>query len=367
MEHICKICNKNYSSYQSLWIHNKKYHNNHNNHLNNHDNRLDNHFDNHSNHLDNHTLKIKKYNCTKCNKEFSHFQNRWRHEKTCKQSSTIQETTIDIKQELAEIKSKVQKLENKKNNKITTNIKVQGNIINGNNHDSGPKQIIYKTGTENVDLLNYNEVSTIFNNEISSVIKLIELVNFSENKPENHSFCSTNLESPYLSFYNTDTNSINKERKRHFFEEVICKSIQNHEILYKKFKSKFNSEKRKQIEDNIENLKMIKANSFNSKIMGELIRKLNLISYNKRDLIQDTWTGSGSGKKYEHDSDEEFMAMLLDDEETQKIIEENKKLNYDSGSNSDSDSDRPNLPGLNFYNKKLQTDKKRSNKKDLDV
>ena len=28
MEYICNICNKNYSSYQSLWIHNKKYHNN---------------------------------------------------------------------------------------------------------------------------------------------------------------------------------------------------------------------------------------------------------------------------------------------------------------------------------------------------
>ena len=27
MEYRCKICNKEYSSYQSLWIHNKRYHN----------------------------------------------------------------------------------------------------------------------------------------------------------------------------------------------------------------------------------------------------------------------------------------------------------------------------------------------------
>lgn len=26
MEHICTKCNKHYASYQSLWIHNKKYH-----------------------------------------------------------------------------------------------------------------------------------------------------------------------------------------------------------------------------------------------------------------------------------------------------------------------------------------------------
>ena len=136
------------------------------------------------------------------------------------------------------------------------------------------------------------------------------------------------MDSPYLSFYNTDTNSINKERKRYFFEEVICKSIQNHEILYSSFKNKFNFVKQKQIEDNINSLKKIKENSFSSKIMGEMIRKLNLISYNNRDLIQTTWTSS-KNRKYDYESDEEFMTMLLDDPETQKVIaeENNKKLN----------------------------------------
>lgn len=28
MHYRCNICNKDYSSYQSLWIHNKKFHNN---------------------------------------------------------------------------------------------------------------------------------------------------------------------------------------------------------------------------------------------------------------------------------------------------------------------------------------------------
>jgi uncharacterized protein (DUF2235 family) len=62
--------------------------------------------------------------------------------------------------------------------------------------------------------------------------------------------------------------------------------------------------------------------------MGEMIRKLNLISYNNRDLIQTTWTSS-KNRKYDYESDEEFMTMLLDDPETQKVIaeENNKKLN----------------------------------------
>ncbi len=334
MEFKCKICNKIYKSYQSLWNHNHKYHDNQYNHNDN----LDNHSDNQSDNLNNH-IKLKHYYCGKCNKEFSQFQNRWRHEKTCKEISKNEIiNNQNLKQEIIELKNKVQKLEN--NKKSTTNIRVNGTLINGNNHDSGPKIIINKTGSENIDQITYNEVSTIFDNEISSVVKLIELINFNESKPENHSFCSTALESPYLSFYNTDTNTVNKERKRYFFEEVICKSIQNHEILYGKFKNKFNSIKRKQIEDNIYNLKKIKENSFNSKIIGEMIRNLNLLSYNNRDLIQDTWTG----RKYEHESDEEFMEMLLDDPETQKILKaEAAAKAYKYKSDSDSSDDRPKL------------------------
>ena len=58
-----------------------------------------------------------------------------------------------------------------------------------------------------------------------------------------------------------------------------------------------------------------------------MIRKLNLISYNNRELIQTTWTKSNN-KKYDYESDEEFMTMLLDDPETQRVIaeENNKKL-----------------------------------------
>ena len=360
MEYKCNICNKFYSSYQSLWIHNKKFHSS----IVIESNSIVTLKQNKSNPSIKTELSendIYKYCCKYCSKKFKYKQGKWKHEQKC----SVKNSNDSLKQELIEIKNELKQLKENSNKKSTTNIKVHGNMINSNNHDSGPKQIIYKTGasqtkfepqgeagTESIDQISYNEVSTIFDNEISSVVKLIELVNFNENKPgsfrttrlltklkdapENHSFCSTALESPYLSFYNTDTNSVNKERKRYFFEEVICKSIQNHEILYSKFKNKFNSVKRKQIEDNITNLKMIKANSFNSKIIGEMIRNLNLVSYNKRDLIQDTWTGFGSGKKYEHDSDEEFMAMLLDDPKTQSIIEAHKnKEAYDNSSDSE--------------------------------
>jgi hypothetical protein len=349
MEFKCKICNKIYKSYQSLWNHNHKYHDNeHHTKTSNDFQKTSNDFQKTSNDFQktsndfqktSNDFQNNKIQCEYCNKTFSRKNNLNYHiKKRCKEK---QEQEIKSKVILEETIKKIIKNEMKNNKKSTTNIRVNGNII-GTNNDSGPKIIINKTGSENIDQLTYNEVSAIFDNEISSVVKLIELINFNESKPENHSFCSTALESPYLSFYNTDTNTVNKERKRYFFEEVICKSIQNHEILYGKFKNKFNSIKRKKIEDNIYNLKKIKENSFNSKIIGEMIRNLNLLSYNNRDLVQETWLG----RKYEHESDEEFMEMLLDDPETQKILKAEaaaKANKYKSDSDSSDSDDRPKL------------------------
>jgi hypothetical protein len=338
MEFKCKICNKIYKSYQSLWNHNHKYHDNETPQNSSSITQKTSIYSQNSSSIQS-QLKDEnnKLSCICCKKVFSRIDNLKRHQIKCNKNKFEK-----YDQELEILKNEIKQIkENKNNKKSTTNIRVNGNII-GTNHDSGPKIIINKTGSENIDHITYNEVSTIFDNEISSVVKLIELINFNECKPENHSFCSTALESPYLSFYNTDTNTVNKERKRYFFEEVICKSIQNHEILYGKFKNKFNSIKRKQIEDNIYNLKKIKENSFNSKIIGEMIRNLNLLSYNNRDLVQDTWTG----RKYEHESDEEFMEMLLDDPETQKILKAEavtKANKYKTDSDSSDSDDRPKL------------------------
>jgi N-acetylmuramoyl-L-alanine amidase CwlA len=61
------------------------------------------------------------------------------------------------------------------------------------------------------------------------------------------------------------------------------------EILYNANTKKFNKIKRKQIEDNILNLKTIKNYHFNNKIVKEIMNKMNLISYNKRNIIYKTW------------------------------------------------------------------------------
>ena len=66
----CIICKKKYASKSSLCNHNKKFHNN--------TIIIPN------NTLTNISSDIKKYYCKICNREFNHFQNRWKHEKKCK-------------------------------------------------------------------------------------------------------------------------------------------------------------------------------------------------------------------------------------------------------------------------------------------
>jgi hypothetical protein len=131
--HKCDICDKLYSSYKSLWKHNKNIH------------KSDKNKDNHNIIISNHNItKIKddnkKYSCKYCNNEFSQLQNRWRHEQKCKiifddkeqQTNEIKIAQINKEIKLAEINKEkeielaklnqqieLKKLEIKKENSIT--------------------------------------------------------------------------------------------------------------------------------------------------------------------------------------------------------------------------------------------------------
>ena len=103
MDYKCNVCIKVYSSYQSLWKHTKKYHN---------DNQ---HKINKNQHLDQHEINtIIPYNkliCKFCKKTFSFMQSRWRHEQKCKiivdekdQEKQINEIKIaEINKEIAPV------------------------------------------------------------------------------------------------------------------------------------------------------------------------------------------------------------------------------------------------------------------------
>jgi hypothetical protein len=298
MEFKCIQCKKDYSSYQSLWNHNKKFHTN--------DSNVDKHKININQHSNQHKINInqpeenniqqpKTLECKNCHKIFSFIQSRWRHEKKCKEKDTTNNEIIELKEEINKLKTEITKKANKKT--INNN---HGNIQNGHIINN---ITINKIGNENLSLLNDNEITTIFNKELEGITTFIELLNFNERLPENHSYCTTSLESKFLSVYNSETNKIEKDRKKYFFDKLLGTTVDRIQILYNSNKTKFSKIKQKLIEDNIKKLKTFKNYDFNNKILKEMINKMNLVTYNKKSIVQKTW-------HEDSDSEDDFQKDL---------------------------------------------------------
>jgi DNA-directed RNA polymerase subunit RPC12/RpoP len=302
MKYFCNTCNKNYSSYKTLWAHYKTFHPD-----------LD---------IIRNDEKTRNFECEYCSKKFTTKQSMETHiEKTCKKVETktqqLEKQLAILQKEIREIKSS-----NKSGNKITTN-NTNTNTTNNtnnttnntnnttNNNNNGTINniiVINKIGTENILDLNDNEIKDIFDKKMESVIKFVQHLNFNKRLPSNHNFCTTSIDGHYLQIYNTDQLTKEKERKKYFFEELLGRSIYKMEQLYAKYKSKFNREKQKQIEDDIDTLKSIKSKDMNDKLLQEMLKKLNLLSYNYKKIVLDTWKNGNVIKKaktFEEDLDSE--------------------------------------------------------------
>jgi hypothetical protein len=248
MEFKCKICDKQYKSYQTLWNHKKI----------------------------KHTLKNNKIICELCNKEFTRNDNlKYHKNNTCKiKNNEINKINI--------LEDKIEQLENKINN-------ISNNTLNNSNVNNGTVNIyINKTGTENVLELNDSEKNEIFNKELSGIVSFIKFINFNERLPNNHSFCTKSLEGKYLLSYNTEEEKIESVRKKYFYHELLNNSVEKMEILYKSCKNNFSKEKQLKVENTIQSLKEIKDRDLSNKVLKEIKNKLIEISYNRRDTVLNT-------------------------------------------------------------------------------
>ena len=148
MEYKCTICNKLYSSYQSLWIHNKKYHN-HNTII--------------TNQLQSNDQSSNNQKCKYCNKIFSHYNNKWRHEKTCK-SKVIEVSEItELKKEITELKNMITTKNTTNNLETKLNFPINNHLID----------IIVNKSNTIIDLKNENtelKENNITNNLIAANI-----------------------------------------------------------------------------------------------------------------------------------------------------------------------------------------------------
>ena len=253
-------------------------------------------------------LKIenkKECKCMYCTKSFGTKFNKNRHQNNCQMKNVIIDLKNDFDNKIELLKKDI---ENKANSKVYNKFINSGTINN--------KITIKKIGYESLELTN-DEVRQIFNKEVEGLLTFIEFANFNERLPNNHSFCSTSLESKYLSKYNVEEKTIQKDRKKYYFDQVINKAIDNLDYLYTKFKKIFTTKQQKQIEEKLINIKNIKSYDLNSKFIKELINQLNLLSYNKKDIVINTWnqlyydSDSDSADNFEQDLDKGIIRKQM--------------------------------------------------------
>jgi len=95
---------------------------------------------------------------------------------------------------------------------------------------------------------------------------------------------------------------------KHFFDSLLCKSIDRMEILFKNNKKKFNNSRQSEIKNSIDTLKRLQDSYYDKKLFNDLIDKLTLIAYNNKNIIIDTWADK---PKKEYNFREDLENTLL--------------------------------------------------------
>jgi hypothetical protein len=327
MEYKCNICKKKYSGYQSLWIHNKKYHKTndidlplHYNNLQVNDTVLP------INDIPHETNINNKYNCKYCNKKFNFRQNKYEHEKICKKKIQILEEQKNI-QLLEENKKLKEELDNIKTNNSTnltsneitplTNNSTNTSLTNSHNtsltnsQNNNTNNINNGTLNKNDGTINNNNNNTIIINQIgkepfifterdiksiardglNGPMTCVRKLNFNKHRPENHSYCSSSLEGQYCTAINHKTQKPEKIAKKELFDKVLestfnfIESISMHIEIDKDLYSKISSDDRKQIQNILNN----KNKFYEKKNWKTFFNSINSMSYNYKELILSSW------------------------------------------------------------------------------
>jgi hypothetical protein len=321
----CDICEKDYSSYKTLWYHNKT----------KHGDNMDNDAKNEQN------VNI-IHKCEFCSKEYKTRQSKSRHKKLCNKKTSTNK--------IEEINDIINNLQNKISHLEQNNTKNIININNGTINNTN-QIIINRIGEENPFDLKYNEIQKILSQEIQSIISFIEYLNFNEQLPSNHNFLTSSLESNYLTIYNSDDNTFEKQRKKYVFDEIMSSSINKIEKLYDTFKTDFTFEKQLEIRNNINNLKQIHLSGYNNKILKELNKQINLLSYNKKHIIEKTWNRL-KNQPIDEEEDKQYWLEIANETKLELAIQNSEPDNTNNNFNKlDKSNNFNKLDKSNNFNK----------------
>jgi len=263
MEHYCTICNKKYSSYKSLWNHNKIFHISQNTQKNTKKTPKSISTHNYTQLLEENS-DIK---CNYCSKIFSRHDSLTRHLHTCKvrlsNEAKLKEENELLKNELNNFKNDMMEMQKQLINVLNQNKihpktlnKINKNCNNNNNNYSNNK-IINNTYVkfDRVDIskiLSKKEIVGILNKKLSSIEEVIKLVHFNEKLPEYSNIYITNMRDNNAYVFNgTSFITVSKD-------EVINDLINNYseeiELSFDTYKNKLSEHTVKRLEVFLEQL-----------------------------------------------------------------------------------------------------------------
>ena len=234
-KHTCNVCNKLYSSYKSLWNHNKEFHKN--NVVKCGDNVVK---------CGDNVVKI--YICSICNKNFNDRSNKWKHEKKCKETNqneieNLKNTINEMKEQIATILKEKGKIHHKTlqkiNNQLTNNINNQ--LTNNGQINNG--KIINNTYVKfgDVDyqrILNNKQVKHILNQQFMSIEESIKLIHFNKDLPEYNNVFITNMRDDIGYIFNGK--EFISVKKNEMINELIDSHIKEINLSLEKHKNNLN-------------------------------------------------------------------------------------------------------------------------------
>ena len=265
MEYKCEICIKLYSSYQSLWNHNNKYHNYNTTNIT----------QNTTNITQNTTKLHKNISCIYCNKLYSRNDSLKRHLKMCEEKNRKEKKDNFYKQQIEKLTNDLEILKNKTTKKIIT----YNTLNNNSNNNLTNLTNINNIGKEKLSDLTHDERKYIMSHGMNSIISLAEHLNFNEKLPHNHNFYVSALNDKHLNTIDTNTNIVIKQRKKEIFDQILVAHIDKLEKINKNINYK----------DFNDVLTKLKNFIFLKQGKKEYFSQLNMLAYNKRNLIIKTW------------------------------------------------------------------------------
>jgi len=282
MVYNCLECKKNYSSYKSLWNHNKKYHNL----------IIPQKIEEHPQKKEEKTVKMNKnliieiYICHFCNKKISRQDNLKRHEKKCKEKHSIlklEEQNKKIVEEIIKIKKEFKELA-----KTTTSqqvINVNGNINTAYNINSlGYEK--YKGKLTETDKLN---LLTGLRHQELPIVELVKKIYNEDSLVENRNTIITNLRSKDCLVYNSYTNKFEATNKSNHIDDIIKNRKDDLASMYKEFEgtTKLKVFERRVIEEYLEKIEGINKKDKKLKALYEKHKEeIIYIIYNCKEFME---------------------------------------------------------------------------------